>query len=98
MRLAVRHPSAFALRGTIADRAEGTFELLRYDLGGNRPSQTDPLTLSRGPVQGSGLDVRLNKTGISLKAPRRLTTPLPCLPAMLHIHSQTPVSEYSEGS
>ena len=33
-----------ALR-TIANRAEPTFELLRYTLGGNRPSQTDPLTL-----------------------------------------------------
>ena len=96
--LAVRRPYAFALYSTIADRAEATFELLRYNLGGNRPSQTDPLTLSRGRFHGSGLDVRLNKTGISLEAPRRLTTPLPCLPAMLHMPSQTPVSEYSEGS
>ena len=98
VRLAVKHPSAFALVGTIADRAEGTFELLRYNLGGNRPSQTDPLALSRPRVHGDRLDVRLSKTGISLEAPRRLTTPLPCLPAMLHMHSQTPVPEYSEGS
>ena len=30
----------------IADHAEGTFVLLRYFLGGNRPSQTDRLPLS----------------------------------------------------
>ena len=31
----------------MADHAEYTFELLRYFLGGNRPSQTDALKLSR---------------------------------------------------
>ena len=31
---------------TIANRAECTFALLRYNLGENRPSQTDPLTMS----------------------------------------------------
>ena len=36
----------------IADHAEGTFELLRYFLGGNRPSQTDHLTLFHAPIQG----------------------------------------------
>ena len=36
----------------IADHAEGTFELLRYNLGGNRPSQTDPLTLSPARIHG----------------------------------------------
>ena len=41
---------------TIADRAEPTFELLRYVLGGNRPSQTDPLTLF--PVRLHGQRVR----------------------------------------
>ena len=36
----------------IADHAEPTFELLRYALGGNRPSQTDPLTLSPARLHG----------------------------------------------
>lgn len=40
VRLAVRLPSAFALSRTISNRAEGTFERLRYLLGGDRPSQT----------------------------------------------------------
>ena len=30
----------------ISNRAEGTFERLRYSLGGDRPSQTARLTLS----------------------------------------------------
>jgi DTW domain-containing protein YfiP len=34
-------------RRVISKHAEPTFELLRYDLGGNRPSQTDPLTRSQ---------------------------------------------------
>jgi hypothetical protein len=36
----------------IADHAEGTFELLRYFLGGNRPSQTDHLTLFFAQIHG----------------------------------------------
>jgi hypothetical protein len=85
-------------RRTIADRAEKTFELLRYHLGGNRPSQTDPLTLSSTRIHGRELDVRLNKTGISLMTPPDLTTRLQCLPAMLHMPNQTTISEYSKGS
>jgi len=69
----------------IADHAEVTFELLRYCLGGNRPSQTDPLTLFPLRLHGVGLDVRLHKTGISLMAPPALTSWLQSLPAMLHI-------------
>ncbi len=33
----------------MTDRAEGTFALLRYSLGGDRPSQTTHHTLS--PIQ-----------------------------------------------
>lgn len=36
----------------IADHAEGTFVLLRYSLGGNRPSQTDSQTLFHALIQG----------------------------------------------
>ena len=82
----------------IADHAEGTFELLRYCLGGNRPSQTDPLTLSPTRIHGPGLDIRLTKTGISLLTPPPLTRQLQSLPAMLHMTNQIPISEYSKGS
>ena len=54
VRLAVRQASTLALSGTVADRAEPTFELLRYRLGGNRPSQTDPLALSPGRITAQG--------------------------------------------
>ena len=61
----MRHASAIALRGTVADRAERTFELLRYRLGGNRPSQTDPLASSPGRMTAAGLGFRPGETGIS---------------------------------
>jgi hypothetical protein len=41
----------------ITDRAEGTFGRLRYFLGGDRPSQTAHLPLSRALFQGSGLEL-----------------------------------------
>ena len=45
----------YALR-LIANQAEGTFELLRYSLGGDRPSQTAQLTVFAARVHGSALD------------------------------------------
>src|SRR3954471_9663590 len=44
------------------------------------------------------LEFRLFKTGISLLTPAALTSRLRCLPAILHITSQEPISEYSKGS
>ena len=38
----------------IANRAEGTFVLLRYLLGGDRPSQTTHLTLSPCRMTATG--------------------------------------------
>ena len=52
-------------RCPIADRAEGTFELLRYTLGGDRPSQTAHLALSAARIHGSGLEFKHNKGGVS---------------------------------
>ena len=96
--LAVKLPLYHCAQRMIADHAEGTFELLRYNLGGNRPSQTDPLTLSPDRIHGLGLDGRLIKTGISLMAPPLLTKWLQSLPAILHMINQTPISDYSKGS
>ena len=59
------HFYPYALR-MIANHAECTFELLRYTLGGNRPSQTDPLTLFHSRIHGTWLDIQLHKGGISL--------------------------------
>ena len=82
----------------IADHAEGTFALLRYFFGGNRPSQTDPLTLFRARFHGTQLEFRFIKTGISPMAPPCLTTQLQSLPAILHVMNQNPISDYSKGS
>src|SRR3569832_3035389 len=54
--LAVKHPYAFALKSAISDRAEGSFVLLRYSLGVDRPSQTTHHTLSPARITGLGLN------------------------------------------
>ena len=87
----------YALR-MIADHAEGTIALLRYSFGGNRPSQTDPLTLFHARLHGTRLETQIHKTGISLLAPPQLTSQLQSLPAMLHMNNQIPISDYSKGS
>ena len=82
----------------IANHAEQTFELLRYCLGGNRPSQTDPLTLFPARITGTGLDSRPSKGGISPAPPPSLTGGVHRLPPILHMNSQMPISDYSKGS
>ena len=52
--LAVKLPYAFALLTRDTDRAEGTFVLLRYSLGGDRPSQTTHHTMSLTRLTGLG--------------------------------------------
>ena len=82
----------------IANHDEVNFELLRYSLGGYRPSKTARLTMSAPQLHGVALDSQLTKTGISRMTPPLLTKRLRCLPAILHIASQEPISEYSKGS
>ena len=52
--LAVKLPFAFALDMTISIRHEGTFERLRYILGGDHPSQTTHQTLFLARITGQG--------------------------------------------
>ena len=66
MGLAVKRPCTFTLLRPIADRAEGTFGLLRYALGGDRPSQTAHLALSAARIHGTGLALKHNKAGVSV--------------------------------
>ena len=47
----------YALR-LIANQAEGTFVLLRYSLGGDRPSQTAQLTLSAARIHGISVSTK----------------------------------------
>ena len=49
------HLYPYALRA-IANRAECTIALLRYLLGGDRPSQTTHLKLSAQPIQTYALE------------------------------------------
>ncbi len=52
------HFYLYALR-LIADQAECTIALLRYSLGGDRPSQTARLTLSFAPIQGIKVRIKI---------------------------------------
>jgi hypothetical protein len=82
----------------IADHNEVAFGLLRYSLGGNRPSQTARLAMSTLRIHGVVLVSRFVKTGISRMAPPILTNRFPRLPAILHMTKQETILEYSKGS
>ena len=83
---------------TVANRDEVTFELLRYALGGDRPSQTTRLTLFRARIHGSRLDLSRRKSGISPLAPHELAPALQSLPPILHKLRKRPILAYSKGS
>ena len=82
----------------ISDQLEPTVARLRYSLGGDRPSQTTHHAGSRTPVQGSRLDTRKQKGGISRLAPRQLTPTLHSLPPILHSHPLVPLQSCSKGA
>ena len=63
-------------RRLIANQAEGTFELLRYLLGGDRPSQTAQIALSTARIHGTELELKHNKAGVSLTTHRGPGAPL----------------------
>ena len=91
-------PFYHCARSLIANQAEGTFELLRYSLGGDRPSQTAHLTLSTARIHGPELEFKHNKAGVSA-----LTQPVPenrlhSLPATLRMLGLNPILSYSKGS
>ena len=82
----------------ISDRSEPTIARLRYSLGGDRPSQTTHHAWSRTPIQGSRLDAKQIKGGISKVAPEELASLIHSLPPILHIINLAPMRSYSEGS
>ncbi len=82
----------------ITNHDEVSFELLRYFLGGYRPSKTAHLALFEHRIHGASLDFQLDKTGISRMTPQALTSLLQRLPVILHMKSRKPISEYSKGS
>ena len=82
----------------MTDRPEGTFELLRYFLGGNRPSQTDRQTVSPARIHGTGLELSYAKGGISPMAPPGPEPWSQSLPPILRITYKSPVSDYSKAA
>ena len=66
----------------ISDHTERTFVLLRYSLGGDRPSQTTHHTLSSRLI--SELELQPYQGGISRLTPEKLAPLLQCLPPILH--------------
>lgn len=82
----------------ISDHAEGTVALLRYSLGGDRPSQTTHHTLSSTWFHRIKLEPQARQGGISRSAPCSLATTLQSLPPILHRHAQNPMQSYSKGA
>lgn len=91
-------PFCFCTLRMISDHAEGTFALLRYSLGGDRPSQTTHHTLSPIWFHRFRLEPQVSQGGISRLAPCSLATTLQSLPPILHRHTQSPMQSCSKGA
>ena len=83
-------------RRMISNHSEGTFERLRYSLGGDRPSQTARLTMSRTRFHGFRLESQQPKSGIPKLTPQRPKTLLLRLPPILCISCRDSISSYSK--
>ena len=67
-------PLCYYTQRLISDQPEGTFERLRYFLGGDRPSQTAYQKLFLALFfEGSRLEFKLLQSGISTMTPSKLT-------------------------
>ena len=83
-------------RRMISNHSEGTFERLRYSLGGDRPSQTAHLTMSRARFHGSRLEPQQPKSGIPKLTPPKPKSWLLRLPPILCISCRDSISSYSK--
>src|SRR3990172_5376322 len=82
----------------MSDRPKRTFVLLRYLLGGDRPSQTAHHARSPVRIHGPRLEPQTNQGGISRLAPPKLASRFHSLPPILHKPVQSPMQSYSKGS
>ena len=82
----------------ISKQPEPTFERLRYNLGGDRPSQTTRLIGSLGRIHGRRLETEQTKGGISPLAPRNPKISSQSLPPMLRIVCPKSLSSCSQGA
>ena len=81
---------------TISDRSEGTFERLRYFLGGDRPSQTAHLTMSGTQFHGYPLEPQYCQGGIPRMTPLKLTPQFLSLPPILYRQYRNSMLSYSK--
>ena len=88
----------FCTRRLISKQPERSFARLRYNLGGDRPSQTTRHAGSRTRFHGPRLDTRKRKGGISRLPPPKLAPELHRLPPILHIYSLVPLQSCSKGA
>jgi len=84
-------------RNAVSNRAEPTIALLRYLLGGDRPSQTTQLARSLARIHGSRLGHKNIQGGISRMAPHRPEPMLQSLPPILRRIHSWPIPAYSKG-
>ena len=73
-----------------------TFARLRYSLGGDRPSQTARLTMSRAAIQQPRLESQHTKGGIPTATPHQLALMILRLPPILYRVYRNPISSYSK--
>ena len=76
-------PLCLCTRRLISKQPEGTFERLRYSLGGDRPSQTTRLAMSLLPIKGGRLEPKSIQGGISPLAPPSPRARVHSLPPIL---------------
>jgi hypothetical protein len=71
---------------------------LRYNLGGDRPSQTTHQTVSLTQVHAPRLGIQISQGGISRMTPPRLASRVLSLPPILHRLTRIPLPSCSKGS
>ena len=89
-------PFCYCTQRLISDQPEGTFERLRYFLGGDRPSQTAHLTMSPALIQRRRLEFQYRKDGIPTASPPKPKPWFPRVPSILCMQHRNPILGYSK--
>ena len=89
-------PFCYCTQWLISDQPEGTFERLRYFLGGDRPSQTAHLTMSPDSIQSRRLEFQYRKDGIPTASPPKPKPLFPRVPSILCMQHRNPILGYSK--
>ena len=89
-------PFCYCTQWLISDQPEGTFERLRYFLGGDRPSQTAHLTMSPDSIQSRRLEFQYRKDGIPTATPQTPKRLFPSVPSILCMQHRNPILGYSK--